>query len=366
MASELKPCKFCSKTMMLRSALWPSEGDADAIIHADPTDCPMLGFSDGSADGSIIEKWNCSLSNEDDLPSDGSCVRCGSVPRNANGLCNTCLDEDAEHLENTRPTPVAPVSPDATGTVQTFNQIIDYVMRYGGRCSDCADEDGICPTNGTPCEPKVKRAVIEHTLKSLEYGLSHGFIENPFSLPVPDATGKCGELVTVAQAHFDEFGEFDDIAWIEGFHPHPECIQLVTRSQAEELLAAERAEKEMLAESLHIQIKRVNELEADNAALTARVKELERVETELCTSIGLLEDKLNAANGKIEALVQSLAYETAHEATKRAEALEAKLAAAEQALKTARPYVEDYDTRRHNTGVDETLTQIDAVLGGKP
>ncbi|WP_210243971.1 hypothetical protein [Brucella melitensis] len=93
---------------------------------------------------------------------------------------------------------------------------------------------------------------------------------------------------------------------------------------------------------------------------------MERVETELCTSIGLLEDKLNAANGKIEALVQSLAYETAHEATKRAEALEAKLAAAEQALKTARPYVEDYDTRRHNTGVDETLTQIDAVLGGKP
>ncbi|WP_418460414.1 hypothetical protein ACNT8L_17950 [Brucella intermedia] len=115
MASELEPCPFCSKTMMLRSALWPSEGDADAIIHADPTDCPMLGFSDGSADGSIIEKWNCSLSNEDDFPSDGSCVRCGSVPRNANGLCNTCLDEDAERLENTRTTPVAPVSPDTDG-----------------------------------------------------------------------------------------------------------------------------------------------------------------------------------------------------------------------------------------------------------
>ncbi|WP_210268075.1 hypothetical protein [Brucella intermedia] len=107
MASELEPCPFCSKTMMLRSALWPSEGDADAIIHADPTDCPMLGFSDGSADGSIIEKWNCSLSNEDDFPSDGSCVRCGSVPRNANGLCNTCLDEDAERLENTRPATAA-------------------------------------------------------------------------------------------------------------------------------------------------------------------------------------------------------------------------------------------------------------------
>lgn len=115
MASELLPCPFCRKPMMLREALWPSEGDTDAIIHADKTDCPMLGFSDGSADGSIIEKWNCSLSNEDDFPSDGSCVRCGSVPRNANGLCNTCLDEDAERLENTRPTPVAPVSPDTDG-----------------------------------------------------------------------------------------------------------------------------------------------------------------------------------------------------------------------------------------------------------
>ncbi len=51
---------------------------------------------------------------------------------------------------------------------------------------------------------------------------------------------------------------------------------------------------------------------------------------------------------------------------KRMKALEDRLAAAEKALEAARPYVEDYDTRRHNTGVDETLSQIDAVLGGKP
>lgn len=96
--------------MMLREALWPSEGDTDAIIHADKTDCPMFGFGDGSADGSIVEKWNiCSSDDEDDFPSDGSCIRCGSVPRNASGLCNTCLDEDAARLENTRPAPAAPV-----------------------------------------------------------------------------------------------------------------------------------------------------------------------------------------------------------------------------------------------------------------
>jgi hypothetical protein len=28
-------------------------------------------------------------------PCDGSCIRCGSVPRGSSGLCNTCLDEDA-------------------------------------------------------------------------------------------------------------------------------------------------------------------------------------------------------------------------------------------------------------------------------
>lgn len=30
------------------------------------------------------------------MPDDGGCARCSSVPRNHSGLCNTCLDEDAE------------------------------------------------------------------------------------------------------------------------------------------------------------------------------------------------------------------------------------------------------------------------------
>lgn len=29
-----------------------------------------------------------------DMPSDGTCVRCGCAPRNAQGLCATCQDED--------------------------------------------------------------------------------------------------------------------------------------------------------------------------------------------------------------------------------------------------------------------------------
>lgn len=207
MASELEPCPFCSKTMMLRSALWPSEGDADAIIHADPTDCPMLGFSDGSADGSIIEKWNCSLSNEDDFPSDGSCVRCGSVPRNANGLCNTCLDEDAERLENTRTTPVAPVS--------------------------------------------------------------------------PDTDGKCGELVTVAKQHRLIRGGYPG-SWQPYASPIFsddvfETRELVTRSQAEELLVAERVKNQTQAETIDKLHGIITKLEADNAAKDKQLKEANHV-----------------------------------------------------------------------------------------
>jgi hypothetical protein len=30
------------------------------------------------------------------FPTDGTCARCGAVPRNSNGLCATCVDEDNE------------------------------------------------------------------------------------------------------------------------------------------------------------------------------------------------------------------------------------------------------------------------------
>lgn len=160
-------------------------------------------------------------------------------------------------------------------------------------------------------------------------------------------------------------------------HPYMKSDQegdYVTRSQAEELLAAERAraaEKERLRFEddldkwmkiigsgitgyqpeayalMDLACQELVTLRADNAAKDARIKELEETKAVIAADKKTLLD-LAATNGD------------------KVTALEAKLAAAEQALKTARPYVEDYDTRRHNTGVDETLTQIDAVLGGKP
>ncbi|MBE0561825.1 MAG: hypothetical protein IH622_13565 [Ochrobactrum anthropi] len=207
----------------------------------------------------------------------------------------------------------------------------------------------------------------------------------------PDATGKCGELVANVWALVKPDGNLVEVTryasmadlWRErGYHP----AEYVTRSQAVELLAAERAEKARLKSENDAQADQISELqmtpwpewatkvlavirkrsgydgygdaiegvdlpaeldeciaaiEADNAALTARVKELEEHCELLCDPTIIRLEKENSD-------------------------LEAKLTAAEKALKSARPYVEDYDTRRHNTGVDETLTQIDAALGGKP
>ena len=55
---DIDPCPFCRGTMQFRKALWPSDGCVDAIIHAFPTQCGMVEFSDGSIDESIIAKWN--------------------------------------------------------------------------------------------------------------------------------------------------------------------------------------------------------------------------------------------------------------------------------------------------------------------
>lgn len=55
---NLLPCPFCGGRMLFRSALWPSDGDRDGFIHAAPTDCPLTVFEDGTADGSVVARWN--------------------------------------------------------------------------------------------------------------------------------------------------------------------------------------------------------------------------------------------------------------------------------------------------------------------
>jgi hypothetical protein len=75
----IEPCPFCRGMMQFRKALWPSDGCVDAIIHAFPTQCGMVEFSDGSIDESIIAKWNTRASLQPATPTageDGPCFYC--------------------------------------------------------------------------------------------------------------------------------------------------------------------------------------------------------------------------------------------------------------------------------------------------
>lgn len=61
-------------------------------------------------------------------------------------------------------------------TAPALDEQIDYAMQYGGRCRDCADNFGVCPGSGLPCEPKDARRAIRHVLTAIAYGTKHGYL----------------------------------------------------------------------------------------------------------------------------------------------------------------------------------------------
>lgn len=32
--------------------------------------------------------------------------------------------------------------------IPVTKEVVGYIARYGGRCRDCADRDGVCPSSG--------------------------------------------------------------------------------------------------------------------------------------------------------------------------------------------------------------------------
>ena len=56
------------------------------------------------------------------------------------------------------------------------DDMIGYISRYGGRCRDCADNNGICPYDSLPCEPAQREEAIKHVLSARAYGLKHRYI----------------------------------------------------------------------------------------------------------------------------------------------------------------------------------------------
>ncbi|MEJ5026321.1 Lar family restriction alleviation protein [Brucella anthropi] len=266
------------------------------------------------------------------------------------------FEKEAEAVAtwNTRPIPVAPVSPDDTGEPwpyqKTFNAIAAATRLEGG-CIFISVKD---------------------------------FVE-AFG-PTPDATGKCGELVTVgginlASGELISCQDFDD-----GNPLHIPCCR---KDRVVELLAAERAEKARLKSENDAQEDQISELqmtpwpewatkvlavirkrsgydgygdaiegvdlpaeldeciaaiEADNAAQAARIKELEA------------ENK-----NHLEEWYRGLRVQK--KISDRAEALEAKLAAAEKVREAAIELDEAISDDFNIFGAQQKLR---AALGGKP
>ena len=146
-----------------------------------------------------------------------------------------------------------------------------------------------------------------------------------------------------------------------GISNNKASIELVTRSQAEELLAAERARSVYWAGQCGELFSKVEDLKADNAAQAARIKELE--------------DRLEFDPGggdRIDALESALEF-----SRHGRECVEAKLAAAEKALEFYRDSFK-YHPKRTSTGINvsewkPTQALLDdcgetarAVLEGKP
>lgn len=297
---------------------------------------------------------------------------------------------------NTRPTPVAPVSPDATGKC---GELVTVGFQYKfGDVWLVSDAPKVMRKAGYELREVVTRENAEAVIVNVEaekakaireagkhFAKTCMMAEEIETLKAARSQAEELEMVRIEKRLVSPYPQF----WVSSYLPPDrpfdkywtdpengkqyEHRALVTRSQAEELLAAEiRRERDLAAKQLSEVVDRMSDdylalkddnaakdaqierfrsdraytvgfadghdaAEVDNAALTARVKELEKDVAKreehrgkLMKGYRALEAKLKAANGRIEALVQSLAYETSHEATKRSEALEAKLAAVEK------------------------------------
>lgn len=76
--------------------------------------------------------------------------------------------------------------------------VIDYVMRYGGKCRGCADENGVFPTSGLPCASDDARKAVAWVLDAVAYGLKHGYLPAAPALPVEGVTEDVRDALTYA------------------------------------------------------------------------------------------------------------------------------------------------------------------------
>ena len=71
--------------------------------------------------------------------------------------------------------PRAPGEPTpAKALPSDLKDVVAWVLRYGGTCRDCADENGNCPCDGLPCADREKP--IRFVGEALRYGIAHGYV----------------------------------------------------------------------------------------------------------------------------------------------------------------------------------------------
>lgn len=90
--------------------------------------------------------------------------------------------------------------------------LISYIVRYGGRCRDCADTTigPICDGTGLPCGDGER--AIQHVLAALAYGVKNGFIardDEPDLLSTARAEARREALEEALRAAWSGFKQDD-------------------------------------------------------------------------------------------------------------------------------------------------------------
>lgn len=96
------------------------------------------------------------------------------------GYLHEWIDADGEHHKHVHPANLSALSnpPAQPGwrDIPVTDETVSYIMQYGGRCRECADAMGVCPTSGLPCIADEARSAIRHTLRAINYGMRNGFL----------------------------------------------------------------------------------------------------------------------------------------------------------------------------------------------
>jgi hypothetical protein len=105
--------------------------------------CPRCSSS-GADCGKVAETIASALRSKQapTAPDDGGCVRCSAVPRTASGLCNTCLDEDAERAGEIKQAPTAAVP---SQDVEVGEDALDIAQRLDSAAPFVAASSGMVP-----------------------------------------------------------------------------------------------------------------------------------------------------------------------------------------------------------------------------